>query len=504
MKKQMFSVLLVFICSILFIACGGGGDAAPVNDSDSAVVTDNNDAATVNDSDTAAPATKPGNDFFVPEKNMRYEFKGYLNKYEDINSANEVKGAMDMTFKFGEFDLTLNDQPTAFVYTYPETASETLRGRTVAGIFSVGNIEQKDGLVIYYLFGGDFNIVKLKELKAKGAAQFNNTDSDATASVQKYYLKNRADGSNVLRRCLKAVISDKEESKFFINSTANTGFAVGESFLVWGNVAFSSEFSEETKSKLTDYNGELCSFSLNKVPITKEEYDIEMNKDVTQFDCEMPADFMTPKSEKYAIVKIKGKINPAQSDTSTTGSCKVKADDTVMTLEDILKAQSGKTETGEDVITLDGAGNIEALGSQTHYKYKYMQTIIMRSLLEKEKSAGKESILLEDILSNPQTGSVLYDVEEKQLSTKTLQKVCIAGMPDKAPAVSSIFMCIKNNKDFVDGEEIQGAAYVSMNTDESYLFELMKVDSKEKLCNCSSYTQTDYTPAADCTEFNAN
>ena len=500
MKKSISLMITVFIF-IFFLSCGGENtqknDNESQNDEDSVVTENEPDEDSVDDE--APLPTKPDDSFFSNPLNVQYTFKGYINEYEVINTDDEQKGSMELTLKMGDLDLTLNDIPTSYTYTYPETAPENQRGKTVVAVISAGGVAQENGLQTYYIFINSFNADKLKELKKNNIREFSSADAEAGVNINKYYVKARADGSRVYRRCLIGMSPAENKSRFFINHSSNKDFAAEETMLAWGNVEVTTELDPEVTKNLTEYEGKFCSFSINGEPLTKEEYEAEMVKDVTQFDCEMPEGFMTPFSEKYGIMKVKGKINPPQSDTSTIGQANINLENKDIVLDSLFQIQSGSDSVNE-VLTLDSAGDINIISGNSHYEYKYFQAIVPKNFLKELKENGEESVLIEDVLEHESVGSVLYSVEEKQVTSKTLQKVCIIATPSKTPA-SKMFLCFKNNTEFTDGEEFQGAVNISLNNDESYLLEELEAETLSDLCYCASYSSTSYTPAADCEEF---
>ncbi len=495
--------LMMIVLLVVFFMSGCGGDDPQKNDSESqsdedAAETEDEPDEDVSDADEPVP-NKPGDDFFSDPLNVQYTFKGYINDYEVINTEDEQKGSMELTLKMGDLDLTLNDIPTSYTYTYPETAPENQRGKTVVAVISAGGVAQENGLQTYYVFINAFNVDKLKELKKNNIREFSSSDAEAGVNINKYYLKARADGSRVYRRCLKGMSPVENRSKYFINSSSNTDFKAGEAMLAWGNVEVTTELSSEVTKNLTEYDGEFCSFSIDGETLTKDEYEAEMVKDVTQFDCEMPEGFMTPVSEKYGIMKVKGKINPAQGDTSTIGQSELKLGESSVSLDSLFQIQKAN-DSVKDVITIDSAGDIQLITGQTHYKYKYFQAIVPESLLKDALADGQESLYIEDVLGHESAATVVYSVEEKQITGKTLQKVCIIAAPAKTPA-SKMFLCFKNNVEFAQGEIFQGAVNAALDDDESYLLESNGVEDASELCYCASYTSSDYTPAADCEEF---
>lgn len=500
MKK--FSVLFVAVFVFMFFfSCG---ESTQENDneskSDDEVSETENEPDEDSDHETELP-TKPDDSFFSDPLNIQYTFKGYINEYAVINTEEEQKGSMELTLKMGDLDLTLNDIPTSYTYTYPETAPENQRGKTVVAVISAGGVAQENGLQTYYVFINAFNADKLKELKKNNIREFSAADAEAGVNVNKYYVKARADGSRVYRRCLKGTSPLENRSKYFINSSANNDFKAGEAMLAWGNVEVTTELNPEITKNLTEYEGDFCSFSLGGEDLTKEEYEAELVKDVTKFDCEMAEDFLVPFSEKYGVMKIKGKINPPQSDTSTIGQASVNLNDKEIVLDSILKIQSG-SDSVKEVLTLDSAGDVETISGNNHYKYKYFQAIVPKNFLKELKEKGEESVLIEDVLGHESVGSIVYNVEEKQLAEKVIQKVCVMAVPSKTPA-SKMFLCFKNNIEFADGEEFQGAVNIALNNDEEYVLEEMKVETVEELCYCASYDSTSYTPAENCDEFNS-
>ncbi len=498
MKKSISLMITVFI---FFLSCGG--ETAQKNDNESQ--NDEEISETENEPDEEAddeesePPSKPDDSFFSDPLNVQYTFKGYINEYKDINTEDEQKGSMELTLKMGDLDLTLNDIPTSYTYTYPETAPENQRGKTVVAVISAGGIAQESGLQTYYLFINSFNVDKLKELKKNNIREFSSADAEAGVNVNKYYVKARADGSRVYRRCLIGMSPAENKSMFFINHSSNKDFAAEETMLAWGNVEVTTDLDPEVTKNLTEYEGKFCSFSIDGEPLTKEEYEAEMVKDVTQFDCEMPEGFMTPFSEKYGIMKVKGKISPAQSDTSTIGQSELKLGENSVALDSLFQIQAAN-DSVQDVITIDSAGDIQLITGQTHYGYKYFQAIVPKSLLTEALADGKESLYIEDVLSHESAATVVYNVEEKQITGKTLQKVCVIAAPAKTPA-SKMFLCFKNNVEFAQGEIFQGAVNTALDDDEDYLLESNNVEDVSELCYCASYNSTSYTPAQNCEEF---
>ncbi|HSW60653.1 MAG TPA: hypothetical protein VLJ60_07620, partial [bacterium] len=466
MKKSISLMITVFI---FFLSCGG--ETAQKNDNESQ--NDEEISETENEPDEEAvddesePPAKPGDNFFNEPLNVQYTFKGYINEYKDINTEDEQKGSMELTLKMGVIDLTLNDLPTSYTYTYPETAPENQRGKTVVTVISAGGFAQENGLQTYYLFINSFNVEKLKELKKNNIREFSAEEAEAGVNLNRYYLKARADGSRVYRRCLIGMSPAENKSMFFINHSSNKDFAAEETMLAWGNVEVTTDLDPEVTKNLTEYEGKFCSFSIDGEPLTKEEYEAEMIKDVTQFDCEMPEGFMTPFSEKYGIMKVKGKISPAQSDTSTIGQSELKLGENSVALDSLFQIQAAN-DSVQDVITIDSAGDIQLITGQTHYSYKYFQAIVPKSLLTEALADGKESLYIEDVLSHESAATVVYNVEEKQITGKTLQKVCVIAAPAKTPA-SKMFLCFKNNVEFAQGEIFQGAVNTALDDDEDYL-----------------------------------
>ena len=500
MKKLSVIMVTVFM-SMFFLSCGENDSQKNDNESQSdEEVTEAENEPDEDFSDADQPAAdKPGDDFFSDPLNIQYTFKGYINDYEVVNTEDEQKGSMELSLKMGDLDLTLNDIPTSYTYTYPETAPENQRGKTVVAVVSAGGVAQENGLQTYFVFVNAFNVDKLKELKKNNRREFSAAEAEAGVNLNKYFVKARTDGSRVYRRCLVAMAKTEDHSRYFINNGSNTDFKAGEAMLVWGNVEITTELNPETTKNLTEYEGELCSFSLDGEPLTKDEYEAEMAKDVTQFDCEMPEGFMTPVSEKYGIMKVKGKINPAQGDTSTIGQSELKLGESSVSLDSLFQIQKAN-DSVKDVITIDSAGDIQLITGQTHYKYKYFQAIVPESLLKEALAKGDESLYIEDVLGHESVATVVYSVEEKQITGKTLQKVCVIAAPAKTPA-SKMFLCFKNNVEFAQGEIFQGAVNASLDDDEAYLLESNGVEDASELCSCASYTSSDYTPAADCEEF---
>lgn len=502
---NVMNVMIVTMLMMMFFLSCGESDNTQKNDEESKIDEDQSiadsdpDEDSVNDDDAPLPS-KPGDDFFNDPLNVQYTFKGYINDYEVVNTEEEQKGSMELSLKMGDLDLTLNDIPTSYTYTYPETAPENQRGKTVVAVVSAGGVAQENGLQTYFVFINAFNVDKLKELKNNSIREFNAEDAEAGVNINKYYVKARADGSRVYRRCLIGMSPAENKSRFFINNGSNKDFAAGETMLAWGNVEVTTELNPEATKTLTEYDGEFCSFSIGGEPLTKDEYEAEMVKDVTQFDCEMPEEFMTPVSEKYGIMKVKGKINPAQGDTSTIGQSELKLGESSVALDSLFQIQKAN-DSVKDVITIDSAGDIQLITGQTHYKYKYFQAIVPESLLTDALADGQESIYIEDVLGHESVATVVYDVEEKQVTGKTLQKVCVIAAPAKTPA-SKMFLCFKNNVEFAQGEIFQGAVNAALDDDETYLLESNGVEDASELCYCASYTTSDYTPAADCEEFN--
>ncbi|HNW81565.1 MAG TPA: hypothetical protein PKG52_01620 [bacterium] len=499
--KKFSSLVVTVLFFLFFLSCGD--KSTQKNDSelqsdDEVAETENEPDEDVSDADEPVP-NKPGDDFFSDPLNVQYTFKGYINDYSVVNTDEEQKGSMELSLKVGDLELTLNDIPTSYTYTYPETAPENQRGKTVVAVVSAGGVAQENGLQTYYLFINSFNVDKLKELKSNNIREFSAKDAEAGVNLNKYYVKARADGSRVYRKCLIGMSPVENKSRFFINNSSNKDFAVSETMLAWGNVEVTIELNPEVTKTLTEYEGEFCSFSLDGAPLTKDEYEAELIKDMTKFDCEMEEDFLTPISEKYGTMKIKGKISPAQSDKSTIGQAIINLENKDVVLDSLFQIQSG-TDSVNEVLTLDSAGDIETISGQTHYKYKYFQAIVPKPFIKELKNAGEESVLIEDVLGHESVSAILYSVEEKQLTAKTLQKVCIMASPSKTPA-SKMFLCFKNNTEFAAGEEFQGAVNIALNNDEEYLLEEMNAETVAELCYCSSYTTTTYTPAENCDEF---
>ncbi len=493
--KSLSMVFVAMFVVMFFLSCGKSNDTQ-TTDEDQSVANSDQDEDAFNDADVDF-SSKPGDSFFSDPLNIQYTFKGYINDYSVVNTDDEQKGSMELTLKIGELDLSLNDIPTSYTYTYPDSAPENQRGKTFVAIVSAGGVAQDDGFQTYYVFINAFNVEKLKNLKENNIREFNSADAEAGVNINKYYVKSRADGSNVYRKCLKGVSPLDNKSKYFINNSSNKDFAVSETMLAWGNVEITDVLSDDVKEKLTEYNGEFCTFSLNGTDLTKDEYEAELVKDVTQFDCEMPEEFLTPISEKYGIIKIKGKINTSQNDSM--GQSELKLQDNVITMDNLLQIQSANN-SGNEIITLDSAGDIQTITGQTHYKYKYFQTIISKNLLKELKEEGKESLLIDDVISHESAISSVYEIEEKQITGKTLQKVCTIALATETPQ-SKIFFCFKNNVNFTDGEILQGAANTALNDDESYLLKAAGVETISELCYCASYTSSSYTPSVNCEEF---
>ncbi len=528
MKKSVLTILAVFFAASLMISCGdeGGskkssasGDSDVSTDSEKTdedlvedkelsdnevedkEVADNEIEDKEGDSDVVKPSPKPGDDFFTPEKNAVYTYKGAINKYEDLNSPDINGGVMDVKVKLDSIDVALNDMPAAFKFTYPDTAAENLKGKTVIGIISVGGIEQKDGFTTYYIFINDFNLENLTKLKADNKFEFTQAEGDSNANLQKIYLKERADKSRVVRKCVKGVIDKNSDSKFFINHTANKTFDIGENIFVWANIGLTSALSDEMKAALTEYEGEYCTFTLDQKPITKDEYEAELVKDVTQFDCNLPENYLTKPVGDYGLFKFKGKLVAGVSLASPgIGNCEVSVDGNVIKLEDNLLGGVDKNQNGDPIVVFTGVGNIEILTSQSHYKFDMFQAIMTQKILADEKAANKESCIFTDIQGNENFGVYYTTIENKDSTGKTYQKACTQAVTAAAPAESSIFMCIKNNTSFAIDEEIQIAGNISINNDETYILEQLGTEGVNSLCTCVVATQTS-ADAIDCAEF---
>ncbi len=490
--KSMFLQSLVAGAAVLFcLSCGSGTDPVideATADSDTANSGTEGEAV-VTDQDTAKPASKPGDDFFSPQREVTFEFKGIINTYDDVLAQTDTKGVMDMTMRFDGKEFTMNDYPTAFTVTYPEDAPEHLRGKRFVQMGSHGDLKSEGGIVSYYTFIVSFPAEFLSTIKSEGRPQFTFGETGMISSLTFTEYKKRADSSVVLKKCMKGIVIGAD-SAFFINHAQNSAFEAGENFLTWGNAAITAQFDPAKLTGYEEYKGQWCQFRLDDTAISKEKYEEEYNRDMSKLDCELPAGFLDGAGDNSVTYTFRGKMNMQGSqDNKGFGTFTVKIDGKPVEVSDyIATAGAAISPENQDLIAIESAGGLESINGDKHYKYNYFITVVDKKTLLEAKTAGNSSVLLSDIGDASVAYSQLVAVEQKAVSaTSVYQKACYTAIIAPKPDKSAVFYCIAQNETFAVGEEIQAAANVTLTTDKEYMIKLLKLNSADELCSCSTF-----------------
>lgn len=471
----MFKQLLwaaIFFCCFILISCGESSDKTTGGDS----YTANNDTETSSDSDSAVKKNEPGSEFKVSaaENYLYYDFKGLINSQQDYEASKGTvgMGKGEITLA-GKDKITISENIMASRTTIPDDYSiAEMRGKQYLMINGYNILEGTANSAKYIYLGMGLPVEALAEMKTAGNYQ-SALPKWSWINFYNVTINVRKDGVNLSKYCYisKADYAD-QNSKIFINSDSNTNFDAGENILAWGNITLVKEYTVTPETE-KDY----CFFYKDSVIITKDEYDIEILKDGTEFDCALPDKYLDPFSESYGAFKFKGYLNDFNIQNNNPkagfGDYKVFVKNIDQKASDYRVMSGVYSQNGTDAVYIQSLGSVTEKGDK-HYSYKITESYISRPALKalvenafiiKNEGADYTKIETLNFVFN------VYDLEEKLVGNDYYLKYCPVAVADLKNADSSIFSCHNKNIEFAVGEDIQIAGNIAL-TDDPDMFSL--------------------------------
>lgn len=450
--------------------------------------------------ETEQQSATPGVDFFIPtsENYMILTFKGVINSAEDYANGNTTPGV-------GSAEITLKENQT--------TVSQTFMAitRKIPSDYSVPEMRDKDYIVFsaynvlsstsdsaeYVSISIGFSRDALNEIKSK----LNYEAPMPPFSYVNFYdvsQKVRKDSAELLKYCWRSKGNyASTNNKLYVNFSANTDFSPGENLKLWGNI----DMTPETKAT-PETEKDLCLFYMNHDIISMEKYYEEIAKDGTEFDCELPENYMNPAADNAMVFKGVGVMNDLNSQDQSLipayGTFSVKIGGSEVNVSDYRVVVGRYITDTMDVIYIQTIGGIVQLSS-SHYKMYQTETILgtqaALALAESEHIITNPAESYLDV-ANIYFYSNLQEIEQKNVGNDYYAKHCPKAITDLAAKNSSIYICNPEKIQFNPGDKAQIASNQVWTTDMNIIKSAFEITDD---CWCSK----NETENISCDDFDA-
>jgi hypothetical protein len=421
-------------------------------------------------------------------------FKGLINSYEDVVNQQAVDGIGEASVVLPSGSTSLDEMAMTFRYDFPQDYPyEKWRGVSMLALDLYKTVKGDSTSATYndlrlYIPRDDLAALKGSGGNVMGLGEL------ALVSLSTIDLLVRKDGVRMQKTCFGAIADTSvKESKFFVNSSKNTGFAAGENLKIWANVAMTSDKAKilETFKTLVDDNGSLCRYLKDQTSITKEEYYVEIKKEF-DLDCGVPDGFLTPLAADYETFMFKGLINDISGNDQPVNGVsvyKVFAAGKARSVNDYSAYSSAVKYDSMDLVGVTSIGNVIQMDA-INYTYLATETYFSREDLVALKTGGVNRMDFDG--SNMLTA--VYAMEQKDRKPKSYFRQCALAVIDTTRTGSAAYVCHEKNTDFSAGEGLQTAANFELTTDTAAIAEYVGTDD-----GCICYDEA--SAYFDCSEF---
>lgn len=466
MKKSFFMIVLA---ALFFISCGENSSA---NDNDSA----SNDTLALTDADSATPVEQ---DFFASDADnfASLDFKGIINTQTDYEESKATNGIGTINMNFGSSTVAITQYLYAIKNKMPDDyPKEKYRGLEYIGVtaYNIDTVSSTD--YHYNLAGFGMPIEFLQGLKESGT----NESVFPELSWLTYYdinLRLRKDNSTVSRHCYIS-FGLIESSKIRVDTAKAGTFSIGDNFIFQANVTMSDPIT------ITPDNEEAnCTYTLNSDKISKAQYELELQKDGSEFDCALPDKFLDPRGDAYDIFKMKGTINDGTSSNQPAvaiGERTLALASGPVKLSDYMSYYSAINYSGSDLISLSSIYNM-IIVTDNYYTFDSLDLYLSLPKLQEMKASGEQNFtdFTEAIYSYSK-------VEQKISQGDTMIKQCPKAVISKTEEGSALFICHSGNTNFAVGENLQIAGNMILTEDKAAITDATGIAGE---CYCYNYTK---------------
>lgn len=187
-------------------------------------------------------------------------------------------------------------------------------------------------------------------------------------------------------------------------------------------------------------------------------YDSTYNLD---FDCELPADYLSPVAADRAVFRVKGALaDPDGGGDYVMREFEVVVDGQLLDVSAAGAMTVIDTFNMAEWVVVRAFSGTESLG-EGHLRYNFLSAMVPRATLQSQKGTGEHWI--------DGSAGLLYfgPTEIKIAGTDELYRWCPAAVTDPASSASSFYVCHEPNEDFSLGEPLQLAGNIALSTDPS-------------------------------------
>ena len=483
---------LIRAAFIMLLVAGCGYSSDPAGDENADAGTD----ASGEDGKSAPERPEPAADFFDPAADdvLQFEFRGRINPY-DVDYEEYRIGMGEFTATIDGESSKMTTDPLCYLSTVTSSTDTGLNGKKYLGLIGYREIEGTgmsllaDHVNVYII------VDDLKDLKSGGK---NLMDLEHTRlEVHRWLVTMKGGGSRLDKVCTVAVADeDNDGSKLFVDHAGNESFEAGEILRAWGNVALTTDPDVilEKNPGLEEYDSMLCLFMKDNVPISKEQYEEELESDGADLSCELPADYLEPFADDYMTIKFNGQINDVDDEYPVYGSVELdisidgeKYGDAVYSTY-VMRGQT----TGQEVVSVSVLDNVEQL-NDTDFVYNGTGFTMTAAVLDDALESGDGMITdTSGFMSDVSDISLIYEAGGTVLA---YYRICPIAVMDVESAQSSAYVCLDDNADFGVGEMLEFAGNVALTTDMDAI-RLQYGMASDQDCICAHYN----TPI-ECSEF---
>ncbi len=210
---------------------------------------------------------------------------------------------------------------------------------------------------------------------------------------------------------------------------------------------------------------------------------------VLELSCSLPDDFLTPQAANSLTFILDGVLADGQPGS---GEVQVTLDGETHDYGSYaIAAVTRSAQDGTPIVTVTSYGSLNQV-APNQISMKYMETNIGIERLESLKTAGENRLDYD-----PETGgffAYLSEVNDKTVGSNRYVRMCPTAILTQGDYTPSLWVCVENNSEFVQGEPFEIAANLPMTTDSALIGQVL---ANEGACYCYQHGGSEF----DCADW---